>query len=129
MVKNAGYHYNEYEVVTEDGYHLKMFRIRNDKVSQLKATDEQAPVVFLQHGLFSSADCWIANNADVTPAFQFARDGYDVWLGNNRGNKHSRKHDTLDPEDNESEFYNYDFQELGLYDLPAQIDYARKATG
>ena len=44
IVENAGFNYNRYAVVTEDGYHLRMFRIRSDTV---KAADEQAPVVFL----------------------------------------------------------------------------------
>ena len=89
MVENAGFHYDEYPVVTKDGYHLKMFRIRSDTV---KAADEQAPVVFLQHGLFASADCWIGHTPELAPAFQFARAGYDVWLGNNRGNRFGDKH-------------------------------------
>ena len=49
----------------------------------------QAPAVLLQHGLFSSSDTWITNFATKAPAFVFANNGYDVWLGNNRGNKYS----------------------------------------
>jgi hypothetical protein len=31
------------------------------------------------------------------PAFVIAKSGYDVWLGNNRGNKYSRNHQSIDP--------------------------------
>jgi lysosomal acid lipase/cholesteryl ester hydrolase len=86
-------------------------------------------VVFLQHGLFSSAACWIGNFADKTPAFMFASAGYDVWLGNNRGNKFSRAHTTHNLFMNSKKFFTYSFQELGEFDLPAQIDSVLSVTG
>ena len=88
-----------------------------------------APVIFMQHGLLASSDGWTANGPKESPAFKFANAGYDVWLGNNRGNYHSRRHETLDPKKDESEFFTYSFVELGKYDLPAQIDEVRKLTG
>ena len=108
IVENAGYVFDEYKVTTEDGYILTMFRIRNKKIIT-EDSGEEAPVVFLQHGLFSSADCWLGHFADKTPALQFAHAGYDVWLGNNRGNHHSRKHIKLEADKNNKEFYNFDF--------------------
>ena len=35
---------------------------------------------------------WIVNEPEKAPAFVLARNGYDVWLGNNRGNKYAKGH-------------------------------------
>lgn len=65
---------------------MNVFRIR------AKETKKGAPVVFLQHGILDSADAWIMNVAEKAPAFIFARAGYDVWLGNQRGTTYSLGH-------------------------------------
>lgn len=83
----------------------------------------------MQHGLFDSADAWVANTKETAPAFVFARLGYDVWLGNNRGNEFSRKNTKIDPDAQEEQFFTYDFEQLGKYDVPAQIDGVLKKTG
>jgi len=84
-------------------------------------------VVFLQHGLFSSSECWIVNGKDSV-GFRLAQEGYDVWLGNNRGTKFSRKHKSIDPNVS-GKFFDYSFYELGQYDAPTQIDFVRAKTG
>lgn len=76
----------------------------------------------------SSADCWITNHAHKSPAFVLAMNGYDVWLGNNRGGLYSRRHVNLDPDVDTEEFFNYSFVELGKYDLPAMLDFVRRVT-
>lgn len=54
--------------------------------------------------------------------------GYDVFLANSRGNFYSRKHIHKNPDDPTSGFWNFSFYEMGIYDLPAVIDYVRKMT-
>lgn len=60
-------------------------------------------------------------------AYLLADHNYDVWLGNARGNRYSRNHTTLDPD--ESKFWDFSWHEIGMYDLPAMIDHVLKVTG
>jgi pimeloyl-ACP methyl ester carboxylesterase len=108
--------------VTKDGYILNMFRIKGENI------ESGAPAVFLQHGFTDSADTWIMNYGDVAPAFQLARAGYDVWLGNQRGTKYSMDHTNLNHA-SDAAYWRFSFPEMGLYDAPAQVDYVRKVSG
>lgn len=76
--------------------------------------------------------------------------GYDVWLGNNRGNIYSRNHTSMLPSEKrfwnftyiyiqQSFFiifrfscflliFNFSYHELGIYDIPAIIDYILDRT-
>jgi lysosomal acid lipase/cholesteryl ester hydrolase len=54
---------------------------------------------------------------------------YDVWMGNFRGNTYSRRHLTLDPVADSKEFWGFSWNEIGIYDVPANIDHALKVTG
>lgn len=74
--------------------------------------NEGKPVVFLQHGLFASAETWLTNGSNSV-AFLLAHAGFDVWLGNNRGSIYSRKHATLDPNKDSAKFWDFSFYELG----------------
>ena len=85
-------------------------------------------MAFFQHGLFSSADTWIARGP-LSPAVRTAKAGYDVWLGNNRGTKYARNHNSLSATSDYKKFFDYSFFELGKYDAPAQIDFVRHRTG
>ena len=102
-----GLTYNEYQVQTKDGYVLTMVRLRKPKLRR------GAPAVMLQHGLLSQADTWTMNERDKAVAWRLVDAGYDVWLGNNRGNKFSEVHRSLSMWENPAAFFNYSFQELG----------------
>ncbi|XP_018058127.1 PREDICTED: lipase 1-like [Atta colombica] len=116
MIRKAGYPVETHIVQTEDGYLLTLHRIprRNG-----------APVL-LQHGLLTSSADFLILGKDKGLAFILANHGYDVWLGNFRGNTHSRAHVSLSPSN--SKFWNFSFHELGIYDVPAMILYITKIT-
>ena len=59
------------------------------------------------HGIGDAAYAWVMNYADVTPAFVAAKAGYDVWLGNSRGNTFSREHTHLSPKS--KEYWDFDW--------------------
>lgn len=63
----------------------------------------------------------------VCVAYKLADAGYDVWMANVRGTTHSRNHVTHDPE--LKEFWEFTWHEIGVYDLPAFIDFILKTTG
>jgi len=79
----------------------------------------------LVHGLIDSSDVWVVNTRNKTHAFVLADEGYDVWLVNTRGNKYSRSHKWLDP-DNDVEYWDKSFSlEIAKNDIPAFIEYAK----
>lgn len=55
--------------------------------------------------------------------------GYDVWMGNARGTENSRKHKHLKPNGLwQKEFWSFSWHEIGVYDMPAFIDYILEQT-
>ncbi|XP_023785363.1 lysosomal acid lipase/cholesteryl ester hydrolase-like isoform X1 [Cyanistes caeruleus] len=124
IIRYHGFPSEEYEVTTEDGYILALYRIpagRNDRSSG------QRPAVFLQHAFLGDATHWISNLPNNSLGFVLADAGYDVWLGNSRGNTWSLKHKTLKP--CQKEFWQFSFDEMGKYDIPAELNFIMNKTG
>lgn len=134
-IKQEGYPVEEHEVVTDDGYILTLFRIPFGKKSP--QTEKPRPPVLLAHALLESSNSYIALGPDnslgnksfefpnaqlkliykiifLAKAYLLADAGYDVWLGNPRGTKPSRRHVRLKPTGWwQKEFWSFSFHELG----------------
>ena len=93
-----GYTWRAYEAVTTDGYILTLFRIIADKHGdKIEGQGRHGPLL-MQHGFTTDSISWF-DVSDVSRAalpVQLFEEGFDVWLGNNRGTRHSRKHQWLD---------------------------------
>lgn len=108
---------------TEDGYELTVFRIQEKNLN----LQPGKPVVLMMHGFLDCSDTFIVNDESLSPAFYFANLGYDVWLGNNRGNTYARSHKVYDP-DQDKEFWDFSFQDMAMYDLPALFQFIQNRT-
>ncbi|XP_065903895.1 gastric triacylglycerol lipase-like [Dysidea avara] len=124
LITSKGYPAETHQVTTQDGYILTIHRIPHGDNSSLGAV--QKPVVFLQHGLVCSSAEWVINLANQSLGFILADAGFDVWMGNVRGNTYSRNHTRLSPSD--KEFWDFSFDEHAKYDLPAMLNYVLQET-
>ncbi|GLG98543.1 Lipase 1 [Gryllus bimaculatus] len=125
LISKYGYPSETHEIITEDGYILTFHRIPYGRNSVAKTANPKP--LYLQHGLMSSSDDWIITGPEKGFGYILADAGYDVWIGNSRGNKWSRRHLTLDPSKNK--FWDFSWHEMGVYDLPAAIDYILEVSG
>lgn len=133
IIKRWNYPAEEYTVMTGDGYLLSVQRIpgprwsSNDAFTSADAKNADAnenskPVLFLMHGILASATNWIANLPNQSLAFMAADAGFDVWLGNARGNTYSKRHTQFDPKGRN--FWKFSWDEIAKYDIPAMVNYA-----
>ncbi|XP_017589278.1 PREDICTED: lysosomal acid lipase/cholesteryl ester hydrolase-like [Corvus brachyrhynchos] len=125
IVCHRGYPSEEYEVLTRDGYYIRLNRIPHGR--EKPNSRGAKPVVFLQHGIFGEGSHWVENLANNSLGFILADSGYDVWLGNSRGTSWSRRHQHLSAD--QVEFWDFSFHEMAMYDLPAAIDFVLQKTG
>jgi pimeloyl-ACP methyl ester carboxylesterase len=125
IANENGFTVESYQVITDDGYILGLYRIPGKIGEEVK--DVSKPAVLLMHGLEADMMQWVFNTPDQAPAFVLARAGYDVWMGNNRGTRWSEKHTSLTTKD--KAFWQFTWEEMGTHDVPAFTDHILKTTG
>ncbi|XP_024639866.1 triacylglycerol lipase 2 [Medicago truncatula] len=72
-------------------------------------------------------DMVVATTYNQSLAFLLADNGFDVWIANTRGTKYSHGHASFS--NNSSDYWNWSWDELVAYDLPATFQYVHDQTG
>jgi pimeloyl-ACP methyl ester carboxylesterase len=120
LVEEQGFGISNFTVVTPDHCNLTVFHITSPKGKGTKGP------VFVLHGVLDSADTWVVNSAEQSLAFILANEGYDVFLGNSRGNKYATGVTTHRP--HSAKYWEWSFDDMAKYDMPAQVDAVLKRT-
>lgn len=129
-----GYYAEEHIVQTKDGYLLGVHRLPFRKGEEqlgvrvnTSSDSVRKPVVYLHHGLLMNSEVWVCmTEEERCLPFALANQGYDVWLGNNRGNKYSKKSTRCSP--STLRFWNFSIDDFAFHDIPDTIEYILKAT-
>ncbi|CAG5057875.1 unnamed protein product [Parnassius apollo] len=128
MIKAAGYPAEKHRTTTADGYILQLYRIpggRREK-ENFKTSTKAKEAVLVMHGIFGCSTNFLIMGPDRSLGYMLADAGYDVWLGNLRGNLHTAH---LNLTRDNPKFWEYSFHEHGKYDVPALIDKVLAVTG
>ncbi|ESN97503.1 hypothetical protein HELRODRAFT_85270, partial [Helobdella robusta] len=134
IIRSKGYQCIDHIVQTSDGFLLSLQRVNNRSFARLDVYDTLAsndendgkPVAFLQHGLFDASSTWVINQQHQSLGFVLADAGYDVWIGNIRGNTYSRRNVHYNPAD--PRFWDWSWDEMARYDIPSMLHYINNAT-
>ncbi|KAF2085361.1 alpha/beta-hydrolase [Saccharata proteae CBS 121410] len=127
-----GYYAEEHIVQTGDGYLLGLHRLgwrRGEEDRRVNSGPDsiKKKVVYLHHGLMMNSEVWVClTEKERCLPFLLVDRGYDVWLGNNRGNKYSKKSTRRAP--TETQFWNFSIDQFAFHDIPDSIDYILSTT-
>ena len=119
------YSWEAHETTTEDGYILTLFRLTGDNNGDRIDNQGSKGPLLLQHGFTSDAYKWFTTNTEENRQampIRLFHEGFDVWLGNNRGTDVSRAHVSLDADRDVEEYWNFSHHEYALFDMPAMTN-------
>ena len=118
VASEEGFNLEAFEVKTLDGYFLTLHRVTRENMTQ------NAPAIYIQHGLMlSSANFLVPGGL----GFFLAKMGFDVYLGNFRGNIFSQTHENLTRKD--AKFWHFSIDDLARFDVPAMINFVLEKSG
>ncbi|KAJ2951436.1 hypothetical protein O0L34_g13589 [Tuta absoluta] len=119
LIKKNGYNVQTFTVTTEDGYVLTLYRIPG-----------KGHPILLVHGLLNSAVDWFTVGQESALPYLLADRDYDVWVISCRGTtEESQGHVNLTLPKDAHQYWDFSWDEIGRYDLPATIDLVLKETG
>ncbi|KAF2202974.1 alpha/beta-hydrolase, partial [Delitschia confertaspora ATCC 74209] len=128
-----GYYAEEHILQTKDGYLLGLHRLgwrRGEEGLTVNGTGDgvaKKKVVYLHHGLLMNSEVWVClTERERCLPFELVERGYDVWLGNNRGNKYSKKSVHCAP--TSTKFWNFSMDQFAFHDIPDSIAYILETT-
>ncbi|KAJ8716127.1 hypothetical protein PYW08_013412 [Mythimna loreyi] len=129
LIRKYRYPVEVHHVTTSDGYILEMHRIPYGRDAN-NAPNLKRPVIFVMHGVLCSSADFVLMGPGSGLGYLLAEEGFDVWMGNARGNYYSRKHVTLNPDAIlNTAFWQFSYDEIGNIDVPSMIDYVLQVTG
>jgi pimeloyl-ACP methyl ester carboxylesterase len=121
-IMSYGYSFEEHKVPTPDGYILTLWRIPKKITERHK---RRQPVLML-HGLLDNGFTWLYKEGSMNLPLMLVNEGYDVWIGNNRGTLHSKEH--MNPLEFKwsnpfNKYWDYSIDHMAGLDIPSMIDY------
>jgi lysosomal acid lipase/cholesteryl ester hydrolase len=127
LIRRRGYPFEQHYAETPDGFLLGLHRIphgRGEGDAACQQPGSPRPCVYLMHGFLQSSEAWLSMRQNL--AFMLADAGFDVWLGNSRGNKYSCHHRTLNP--HTDEYWSYCIDDVASKDVPTALTYILNLT-
>lgn len=115
-----------HDVQTIDGYVLGVQRLslKNRNIDDTNNTKSKGSILLL-HGTLQDSESFLCSGASSL-ALVLCQAGYDVWLGNNRGTKYSKEHETL--EKGTCHYWDFSVDDMAMFDFPAMLNYIAHTT-
>jgi pimeloyl-ACP methyl ester carboxylesterase len=117
-----------FEITSKDGYILSVMRCSAAlNPSEESQQSNHKPIVLILPGLVQDADLVMNPPAERNLVSYLLEQGYDVWIGNNRGSKYSSRHVkySLHPD---SRYWRYALDELAAVDFPCFVSFIKEYT-